>query len=266
MKMITFYKYQGTGNDFILLDNRDNSIKLSPEQIEFMCNRNKGIGADGLMILENDETHDFYMRYYNADSSEVAMCGNGGRCITLFAHHLGIFETTTTFNSMDGVHTADVITDDGQSGVVKIKLIDVNEVRKVGSDLFLNTGVPHLVRFVQFVGHVDVDNEGRQIRYDEQFKDSGGTNANFLHIVSEGEIDVRTYERGVEGETLACGTGATAAAIATSFKYQPHMTSFKVNVLGGVLKITFNKVTQGEYNNIELEGAAKLVFKGEIEL
>lgn len=262
-KEVNFYKYQGAGNDFVLIDNREGNVVLTPENIKQLCNRNVGVGSDGLMLLEKDSKYDFYMRYFNADSSEVAMCGNGGRCIVLFAYHLGVITKTTTFNSLDGVHTAEVIEDDGRTGVVKVKLIDVDEVAKYGDDLFLNTGVPHYVQFVKFIGYIDVQNEGSAIRYNESFKPNG-TNANFVEITGEGAISVRTYERGVEGETLACGTGATAAAIATSFKYQPHITSFNVKVEGGELKINFEKIKQGTYKNITLKGGAKFVFKGTI--
>lgn len=265
MNSMKFYKYQGTGNDFVLIDNRDANISISSDDIKRICNRNTGVGADGLMMLERDDEYDFYMRYFNSDASQVPMCGNGGRCITMFAYHLGLIkDNKTVFNSMDGVHSAEIINESDGEGVVKIKLIDVDSVVKYGDDLYLNTGVPHYIRFVKFVGYADVEEEGAEIRYSDEFKNSGGTNVNFVEITSEGAINVRTYERGVEAETLACGTGAVASAIAVSFKYQPHKTSFAVTVPGGVLKVNFDKIKQGIYHNVELEGAAKLVFTGEI--
>lgn len=263
--VLKFYKYQGAGNDFVLINNMNGEISLNSKQIENICNRNFGIGADGLMMLEKDTNNDFYMRYFNADSSEVAMCGNGGRCIVLFAHHQGVIGKNTTFNSLDGIHSAQIINDNGIEGHVKINLINVNEIVEYNNDIFMNTGVPHYIQFVDNVDHVDIQKEGSFIRYNEMFKPEG-TNVNFVEISGIGAIKVRTYERGVEGETLACGTGATAAAIATSLKFQPSINSFKVSVQGGELNIDFNKLSSHNYINIQLEGGAKATFKGEFIL
>ncbi|MFI3267745.1 MAG: diaminopimelate epimerase [Rikenellaceae bacterium] len=263
--VIQFYKYQGAGNDFVLIDNTKGDVTLTSEQIAQMCNRNIGIGSDGLMMLEKDENYDFYMRYFNADSSEVAMCGNGGRCIVLFAQHLGIIKDKTTFNSLDGIHTAEVIEDDGFNGTVRVKLIDVYGVAEYKESLFLNTGVPHYIEFVKNIEFIDIQKVGSEIRYNERFRPDG-TNANFVEVTGEGTIKVRTYERGVEGETLACGTGATASAIATCIKYQPDTTSFLIKVMGGELKVDFEKVSKESYKNIYLEGPAKFVFQGKIYL
>lgn len=254
--MIQFYKYEGAGNDFILIDNRTAGIQLSIEEIVALCNRNTGIGADGILLIKSAEDADFYMRYYNSDGSEVGMCGNGGRCISLFAHHLGIGGCVKKFRAKDGLHTAEIVTADDKAGSVKVKLIDIQSIDKLGeSKFFLNSGVPHYVEFVDDVRNVDVEEAGRKIRYSIE----GGTNANFAQIVGD-LLVVRTYERGIEGETLACGTGATATAAAAHFSNRIKSNNINVRTLGGELKITFND----DYTNVWLTGTAKKVFKGEI--
>lgn len=253
---LDFYKYEGAGNDFILIDNRMADIRLSVEDIVALCNRNMGIGADGVMLIENSKDTDFYMRYYNSDGSEVGMCGNGGRCISLFAHHLGIGGTIKHFKAKDGNHTAEIVTADDKMGLVKVKLIDIDEVKEIGENkFFLNSGVPHYVEFVDDVKSVDVESVGREIRYSVE----DGTNVNFVQMVGD-LLVMRTYERGVEGETLACGTGATAAAVAAHFSGKISKNTVDVRVLGGELKITFDN----DYKNVWLIGGARKVFKGEI--
>lgn len=253
---LEFYKYEGAGNDFVMIDNRDGKLSLTTKEIEALCNRNMGIGGDGLMLIEPLNGYDFYMRYYNSDGSEVGMCGNGGRCIALFAHHLGIGGTTKHFKAKDGEHTAEILSADERKGVIKIQLIDVEEVRKVTSEIFfLNSGVPHYVEFVDDVKKVDVETLGRRIRHSVE----GGTNVNFVQVVGNTLI-IRTYERGVEGETLACGTGATAAAIAAHYSHRVEGNRIEVRVLGGELTISFDE----NYRNVTLTGGARKIFKGEL--
>lgn len=230
---MTFYKYHGAGNDFLLTDGRNENVELSAEQISALCERHTGIGADGVMILEKSDSVDFKMRYYNSDGSGGMMCGNGGRCIVAFASDLGY--SHFDFEAPDGLHTAQIL-DSGQNfecptadatrfqtesfstkpKIVRLKMRDVNEVVRYGDDWFLNTGTRHLVRFVEDVSSCDVVGLGRQLRYDERFAPDG-VNVNFVQRCAENVIRLRTYEKGVEDETLACGTGIVASSLASWF-------------------------------------------------
>jgi diaminopimelate epimerase len=254
---LKFYKYQGTGNDFILIDNRDLTFQKEQASIEKLCDRRFGIGGDGLILLENENDFDFRMVYYNADGNESTMCGNGGRCIVAFAHFLDIFEEKCHFIAIDGEHIATIT-----NGLVQLKMIDVQEVIVQYDNCILNTGSPHFVKKVENLKDMDVYTFGKSIRNSEQFvKD--GINVNFMEVLSEGQLFVRTYERGVEDETYSCGTGVTACAIA--YLKDKNISSVKVKVLGGNLKVSL--VKQGNsYENIWLEGPAKLVFEGKINL
>jgi diaminopimelate epimerase len=257
---ISFYKYQGTGNDFIILDNRMNEYdNISEDQIKMMCDRKFGIGADGLMMLGASEQYDFSMKYFNADGKEGSMCGNGGRCLVKFAEKVGINKKKFTFIAVDGEHKASI---DG-NGEVKLKMQDVHGIESIGDDKILNTGSPHYIKYVHEVEKLDVFNEGRKIRYNEQFKDQG-INVNFVEINSTNPnvLSIRTYERGVENETLSCGTGATASAIASTTALGKH--HIQVNVLGGELKIEFERKNEDEITDVWLIGPANFVFKGEI--
>ena len=262
---VRFYKYQGAGNDFILIDNREKCFLWDNTLVRRLCHRHTGIGGDGLMLLENDDRYEFYMRYFNSDGGEVPMCGNGGRCITLFAHHLGIGGRIKTFNSMDGLHKAEIISTHGECARIAIRLIDVTEIKEIGNALFLNTGVPHYVEFTNRIDTVDVTAEGKEIRFRDYFRPYGGTNVNFVEVAERGKIKVRTYERGVEGETLACGTGVSAAAIATSYLFQPEQERFNIQAQGGELSVSFQRQGKTSYTNIRLEGPACRVFSGEID-
>lgn len=217
--MLTLYKYQGAGNDFLIADNRDGTLRLSPEQVARLCDRRYGVGADGLMLLETSDRYDFRMVYYNSDGSGGMMCGNGGRCIVAFAADRGVknFE----FEAADGYHCAEILSDDGIIKTVRLKMTDVLEIKAYESlegipmpskGYFLNTGTRHYVRFVDDVEHCDVVSEGRQIRYASEFMPEGA-NVNFVEPCGD-VLKVRTYEKGVEDETNACGTGIVASCLA----------------------------------------------------
>ena len=225
---IQFSKYQGTGNDFVIIDNRDGSISLSNQQIAFLCDRRFGVGGDGLMLLGTAAGYDFSMTYYNADGTEGTMCGNGGRCLVQFAHDNGIVKDNYLFIAVDGPHEATI----SNNGWVYLKMSDVHSV-ETGDHFFVtNTGSPHYVKVVEGVEKLDVFAEGKAIRYNDRFK-TAGINVNFVEFQQE-HLFVRTYERGVENETYSCGTGVTAAAIATHLhKTGEHIVSIKT--LGGAL-------------------------------
>lgn len=261
---IKFSKYEGAGNDFIMIDIRQQCINLDSKFIASLCNRHFGVGADGVMTLSDSKKCDCSMHYYNADGSEGEMCGNGGRCFTLFAEHLNIGGEHKNFEALDGVHEAHILHSNTTLGDIRLGLIDVTTIDEGESFWTLNSGVPHYVEFVDDVSSVDVCGRGRKIRYDSRFEQ--GTNVNFVEVVGVGEIKIRTYERGVENETLACGTGATAAAIVTNYVLQKQTTKFKVHALGGELEIEFKHLENSEiYNNIHLSGPARMVFEGVVE-
>ncbi len=258
---IEFSKYHGAGNDFVLIDNRSTSYKLSDDTVKFLCDRHMGIGADGLMFLNNSNDFDFEMKYYNSDGKESTMCGNGGRCITAFASHLGIINTKTSFIAIDGEHQAEILADDKDVMQLRLKMVDVCSVKFYNEDYIINTGSPHYIKFVDKVSAIDVFNEGKAIRFDKEISENG-VNVNFVEI-KEDRIFVRTYERGVEDETLACGTGVTASAIA--YALNKDINEVKIKTLGGELKVNFTK-TEDAYRDIWLTGPATFVFKGEIEI
>jgi diaminopimelate epimerase len=258
-KMIHFYKYQGAGNDFILIDNRLQQLRLNTQQIHFLCDRKMGIGADGLMLLEEADAHDFRMVYFNADGNESTMCGNGGRCITAFAQHLGIIENKASFSAIDGDHEARFTT----GGLIALDMNDVDNIAHYETHSILNTGSPHYVVWAKDVEHIDVVPQGRAIRNQEAFAPKG-INVNFTAQLNNG-LFVRTYERGVEDETLSCGTGVTAAAIAaTKDALGDFETSIKT--LGGPLKVSFTKNTATSAIKVVLTGPAQWVFEGHINL
>lgn len=261
--MQKFYKYHGAGNDFVIIDGRESGFDSSRNNVAALCHRRTGIGADGLMILENHPQAEFLMRYFNADGGEATMCGNGGRCMALFANHLDIGTEHKYFMGVDGEHTADIISDNGTTGRVCLQMIDVESVEDNKSYMFLNTGSPHYIEFCDSVRGVDVFNRGSKIRNSEAFAPISGTNVNFVEYVAEGHIRVRTFERGVEDETLACGTGSVASAIAASLRFAPTVNKWRVDVEGGELEVSFEVSQGGGYNSIFLEGPAVKVFEGE---
>jgi|SRR5690606_31125 len=251
-----FYKYQGTGNDFVMIDNRDNSFpKENTELVAKLCDRRFGIGADGLILLENDPETDFRMVYYNSDGNQSSMCGNGGRCIVAFAKKLGIIENQTTFMATDGLHSA-IIQDD----IVSLQMKDVDEVKVYDSYVFLDTGSPHHVEFVEDLSHFDVKTQGAKIRYGELYGEKG-SNVNFVKQIGENAFQIRTYERGVEDETLSCGTGATAVAIAVYEMGKASSNEISIQVQGGMLTVSFDK--NRSYNSVFLKGPAQFVFEGD---
>lgn len=253
---ISFYKYQGTGNDFVMVDNRKLAFPANDEAfVKHLCDRRTGIGADGLILLQDHPDYDFEMVYFNADGRLGSMCGNGARCTVRFARALGVIEDVACFLAADGEHQASVERD-----LIQLKMNDVKNVERIGEDYFLNTGSPHYVRFVDDVENLDVYEEGRAIRYNDRFK-AAGTNVNFVQRLSDNEIFVRTYERGVEDETLSCGTGVTAAALVAGLEGMK--SPVKVKTLGGNLEVAFEHDSEG-FKYIYLIGPTKQVFTGVI--
>lgn len=259
---IHFQKYQATGNDFVLIDNRTHGYSFSKEQIEKICDRRFGVGADGLMLIEQHPTLDFNLVYYNSDGSQ-SLCGNGSRAAVVMAATLGLLKTNTTFNAYDGSHEAVLISED----LVRLKMNDVKVVKKSGDEYFIDTGSPHHIRFVNDVNAYPVVEEGRKIRYSDAYA-PGGTNANFIQLLDNNTIAVRTYERGVEDETFSCGTGVTAAALAASF--HGYTSPVHIKVKGGELSVEFKAGPSGSFpatfHEVFLIGPAKMVFEGDLEL
>ena len=254
-----FYKYQGTGNDFVLIDNRDNQFdKNDTNLISRLCDRRFGIGGDGLILLENDKISDFAMVYYNSDGNQSTMCGNGGRCIVAFAKKLAIIENQTTFVAADGLHFASIDND-----IVSLQMSDVRKVDVQNEHTFLDTGSPHHVELVENLTEYNVVANGSKIRNSDLYG-TAGSNVNFVEKKDETEFNLRTYERGVEDETFACGTGAAAVAIAMHKIGKTNSSVIKLNVKGGELSVSFNE-KNGIYSEIFLTGPATFVFKGEIE-
>ncbi len=253
---LEFFKYQGTGNDFIIIDNRTNFFdKQDVSLINKLCDRKYGVGADGLILLENSKDSDFKMIYYNADGNEGTMCGNGGRCIVAFAKHLAIITNKTTFDAIDGLHYATI-----KDNLVNLQMIDVNIVSEYDSHLFLNTGSPHHITFTQDIKNLDVTSLGASIRYGEPYN-AKGTNVNFVEQVNKNTFSVRTYERGVEAETLSCGTGVTAVAIAAFKSKKTTAKTVILNTLGGTLEVNFD-FKDNVYKSVFLKGPTNMVFKG----
>lgn len=248
-----FYKYQATGNDFVMIDNRDQQFLKDEKIIEQLCDRRFGVGGDGLILLENHDHLDFTMVYYNSDGKISSMCGNGGRSIVAFAHFLDLFEDKVKFEAIDGVHEAQI-----NNGIVKLKMSDVINISKDAENYVLNTGSPHFVKFVDNLEHYKVYEEGNKIRNLPTYIEEG-INVNFVEQLGEDSIYVRTYERGVENETYSCGTGVTAAALCVLNDKR----SIKIKTIGGNLTVYAESSDKGFYN-IWLEGPAKQVFKGKI--
>ena len=261
--LVHFSKYHGTGNDFVMLDGRELDTSLfDTKVIRQLCDRRFGIVGDGLIILEESKHYDFTMRYFNANGREGTMCGNGGRCITAFARGLGICGTHTTFEGIDGVHEASVLS----NGEIRLRLVDVSGIDQLADGYLLNTGSPHFVHFVNNIEQIAVETEGAVIRHQERFG-AGGVNVNF---VGQGrtshEITVRTFERGVEGETWSCGTGVAAAAITACIKDGADIYSYKITTRGGELNVNFKSQKDQHFTEIYLTGPASHVYDGTIDI
>lgn len=258
---IKFTKYEGTGNDFLLLNNLDGFYSnLTIEQIQKMCKRRFGVGADGLIKINHSEKASFYMDYYNADGSQ-SFCGNGARCAVHFAKQIGIdLSDTIKFEAIDGIHEASI-----EGGLVKLKMIDVPSIDKKGDAFELYTGSPHYIQLSDDISTKHVISLGRSIRFSEPYKDQG-INVNVLKEIDSNHIAIATYERGVEDETLSCGTGATACALLWDFISSESLNEVFVKVKGGELSVQFERNQQDGYSNIYLIGPATKVYDGIIEL
>jgi len=254
-----FNKYQGTGNDFVIIDNRKGLVDpLNSSLINKLCDRRFGIGADGLILISSSNQYDFEMKYFNSDGFEGSMCGNGGRCSSDFAIKSGIAGKELTFLAADGVHRAIM-----DNGIIRLSMNDVHSPRLISGNYFLNTGSPHYVIFRKNIDETDVNTEGKKIRLSEDFT-PGGTNVNFVEIINKG-IYVRTFERGVEEETLSCGTGVTASAIASVLSRQFDTVPVRVKTKGGDLEVSF-KVNGDIISDIWLSGPATFVYEGIVEI
>lgn len=260
---LTFYKYQGTGNDFVMVDNRQKILsKNNTNLIKSLCDRKFGIGADGLILLEEPENvnEHFKMVYFNADGNESTMCGNGGRCIVAFANFLGIVKDKAAFSAIDGYHEATI-----EHELVGLKMTDVNGVEEKDHAFFLNTGSPHHVIFTDNIDEIDLKKEGAAIRNSEEYREIGGTNVNFVEKLDKATFKVRTYERGVEDETLSCGTGVTAVALAAYAAGKIESYTAHLETKGGMLTVSFEP-EETRFHNIWLTGPAKQVFKGVVHV
>ena len=256
---IHFYKYQGTGNDFVMIDNRQDMFpKNDTKLIAYLCDRRFGVGADGLILLENHPTLDFKMVYYNSDGNESSMCGNGGRCLVAFAKQMNVISNQASFEAVDGLHYATI----SEDGIVSLQMSDVENINIENDYTFLNTGSPHHVTLVDELKNFDVKTEGAKIRYSDLYGNSG-SNVNFVNQIENDIFSIRTYERGVEDETLSCGTGATAVAIAMYKTEKTVSKEISINVEGGKLKVKFD-VDDSKFTNIFLIGPATFVFEGTI--
>lgn len=260
---IRFNKFHGTGNDFVMTDNRAKLLKLSKETIALLCNRHFGIGADGLILIGTSDDCDFEMKYFNSDGNEGSMCGNGGRCAIAFASLLGIIQAETIFKTFDGLHKGEITGVENNTWNVKLQLNDLELPTSNAHGYLLNTGSPHLVIFSEDNSKLDVYAEGRKIRYSSNYKDEG-INVNFV-TVFENYISVRTYERGVEQETLSCGTGVTASAIVSAIRFPQFQNKVNIQTKGGLLSVSFVK-EENKIINVWLEGSASFVFEGEIKI
>jgi diaminopimelate epimerase len=266
--IISFSKYHGAGNDFVLLDNRCGAFSaLTEKQVAFLCDRHFGIGADGLMLLDQPAgDEDFAMRYYNSDGRESVMCGNGGRCISAFAHHMLPAKKNFTFRAVDGLHTAEILSESENRYFVRLKMIDVEKVETRGNGYLLYTGAPHFVHFTDEIDMIDFVAKARVLRYDSALTGNDGANINFIQKTPEG-LSIRTYERGIEGETLACGTGSVAAAIAAQCEQASLADGKHYNVSlqtrGGLLQVDFT-YRHGVFTDVFLTGPACPVFEGRL--
>ncbi len=265
MASIPFFKYQGAGNDFILIDDREGNIDplFSRELIEQWCDRRFGIGADGLILLQKTKDGDgYFMKYYNSDGRQSTFCGNGGRCFVSFASKLGVSDGEFLFLGTDGLHRGMI----SPENLIILSMSDVKEVQVLDDHSYtLYTGSPHYVSFVDDVEAVDVFEKGRAVRNSDMFINEG-INVNFVQSENASSIHIRTYERGVEDETYACGTGVVASAIANAIRHNEYSGDCSVHAKGGQLRVTFDRNGNHDFTNVKLIGPAKEVFSGKIEL
>jgi diaminopimelate epimerase len=260
---IDFHKYHGAGNDFIIIDNRELNWNPGHREVAWLCDRHFGIGADGLMLLSGIEGYDFRMTYYNSDGNESTLCGNGGRCLAAYASLLGLIRGKTRFYAVDGEHEAVILSESGNLSQVALRMNDVTVEEPVGGNYFIDTGSPHYVIFGNNVGRMDIVRKARKIRYDTCFAEEG-TNVDFVEVKNN-HLFVRTYERGVEDETLSCGTGITAAALAFASMNPGNPGNIVLKTRGGELRVRFGQ-EGNRFTNVWLEGAAERVFSGTIGL
>ncbi len=258
---ISFEKYHGAGNDFILVDNRTNIFPKQQKVIANCCHRKNGIGADGLILIEKHMDFDFEMLYYNADGMMGSMCGNGGRCAVIFSRDLRLIRHSAILMAFDGLHTAEI-----KGNVVKLSMGSVANIEVLDNAYIMNTGSPHYVTFKDSLDHIDVIEEGRNIRYNPSYRENG-INVNFVSIDSAG-LNIRTYERGVEDETLSCGTGTVAAAIAASIKLNHSSLNqeYLVHALGGDITVYFKKESPISFTDVFIEGPTQKVYRGVVDL
>ena len=266
--IIRFSKYHGAGNDFIMIDNRSSVLRNfenSAGLISRLCHRKFGIGADGLILINISHSSDFEMNFFNSDGKIGSMCGNGGRCSVAFASSLGLIRDKTVFTAIDGLHEAVILNKDKDCTQVSLKMQDVDNIKKTDEYFIIDTGAPHYVYFTKNINDINVFEEGRKIRYSKLFgKD--GINVNFAEVKND-KLFMRTYERGVEDETLSCGTGATATALAASIsKLCKDDGICNLSAPGGELTVRFIKISETSFTNIWLEGPTICVFKGEINI
>ena len=258
--IFSFVKYQGTGNDFVIVDNRDSSFPIKDHVlIAQLCHRNYGIGADGFITIESDTTSNFFMRYFNADGHEGSLCGNGSRCAIHYANTLGLTQKEVIFRAADGLHHAQFVGEE-----VALSLHDVSNWETHDKALFINTGSPHHIAFVNDVAAVDVATAGAAIAHGAPYY-ADGTNVNFVEVTAADSLNVRTFERGVEAETLSCGTGVTAAAIGAHLSKYVTAEKISIQTKGGVLTVSFSPTSNG-YEAVVLQGLATPVFKGQWEI
>ena len=258
MNQLTFYKYHGTGNDFVMIDNRDGTIKLTSTQVKYLCTRRFGVGADGLILLENEKGYDFKMVYYNSDGNPSTMCGNGGRCLVKFAQDLGVIKDNAHFMAVDGAHKANI-----KNGLIHLKMLDAKKGIYKDEGSFIDTGSPHHVVKVASAKATNVFTEGRRLR--NEVYGTEGANVNFIEKINDHTLEVRTYERGVEDETFSCGTGVTASALIAFQEGWVNTNAVNINTLGGDLSVEFN-ASENNFTEVYLIGPAVQVFKGEVNI
>ena len=259
---IKFLKYHGAGNDFILIDNRFQKYSLKNYQIKFLCHRKYGIGSDGLIFLNHSDDFDFEMIYHNSDGNQSSMCGNGGRCIVGFAKHLNIIDSKAKFLAIDGIHEARI----HKSSRISLSMSNINSIKNNNKFVFIDSGSPHHIIQVNDIDKIDVFKMGLKVRSLKKYQPKG-VNVNFIEKVSSNIFKIRTYERGVENETLACGTGAVASAIAMHYNGETKQNKILIKTLGGDLGIKFEyDSNKSSYHRIFLEGDINLVYEGDIEL